>query len=211
MVQTLSPPSRSDVNTTDLPSGEKRGCASYIMPFVNCVAVPPAMGSVYRSPRRSKTIDRPSGLTSSEIQVPSSVSRLKLRVLTSDRSGRAVAWAWSAEPHRPAARMDAMNERMGITERLPVVGSGRNYAPARPAAATWPRYAPPHQSSCYRFTCHPAPEGDLVRQMPQRKQKSRRLRVIGVVTLVAAVALIAWPAPLPDVADAPAGAQRFAW
>ena len=47
--------------------------------------------------------------------------------------------------------------------------------------------------------------------MPQRKQKSRRLRVIGVVTFLAAVALIAWPARLPDVADAPAGAQRFAW
>ena len=24
------------------PSGEKRGCASYIIPFVSCVAVPPA-------------------------------------------------------------------------------------------------------------------------------------------------------------------------
>ena len=47
--------------------------------------------------------------------------------------------------------------------------------------------------------------------MPTRKQKSPRLLAVGVVALVAAIALIAWPARLPDVADAPAGAQQFAW
>src|SRR5687767_4533772 len=91
MVQTLSPPSRSDVNTTNRPSGEKRGCASYIMPRVNAVAVPPAIGIVYRSPSRSNTIVRPSGLTSREIQLPSSVSRLIERVGRSGRSGLAGA------------------------------------------------------------------------------------------------------------------------
>jgi hypothetical protein len=35
MIQTLSPPSRSLVNTTDLPSGEKCGWASYGMPVVS--------------------------------------------------------------------------------------------------------------------------------------------------------------------------------
>lgn len=41
--------------------------------------------------------------------------------------------------------------------------------------------------------------------------KNRRFRIIGLGALVAAVAAVAWPAPAPGVADAPAGAQRFVW
>ena len=58
------------------------------------VAVPPAIGSVYRSPRMSKHIVRPSGETSSEIQVASSVVK---------RSARGVASG--SELVRAAARM----------------------------------------------------------------------------------------------------------
>src|SRR5262252_2579312 len=47
------------------------------------VADPPVIGSVYRSPRRSNTSVRPSGDTSTDIQVPSSVVNLRGRVGTS--------------------------------------------------------------------------------------------------------------------------------
>ena len=57
-----------------VPSGEKRGCASKAIPEVSCVAVPPSNGMVNRSPRKSKTMVSPSGLTSSEIQLPSVMS-----------------------------------------------------------------------------------------------------------------------------------------
>src|SRR6478752_2004579 len=66
-VQRLSPPLRSDTKTIFFPSGLNRGWLSIAMPLVRRVAVPPAIGSVYRSPRRSKTIVWPSGLTSSDI------------------------------------------------------------------------------------------------------------------------------------------------
>src|SRR6185503_10892512 len=84
------------------PSGEKRGWPSNGIPLVSAVAVPPAIGTVYRSPSRSKTMVRPSGDTSSEIHVPSSVSRLIDRVGTSSRSGfraaavRRVVSCWAA-------------------------------------------------------------------------------------------------------------------
>ena len=39
----------------------------------------------------------------------------------------------------------------------------------------------------------------------------RPLRAIVLGAFVAAIALVGWPARLPDVADAPAGAQRFVW
>ena len=57
------------------PSGENRGWASNAIPEVSWVASPPAMGTVKRSPRKSKTMVSPSGLTSSEIQLPSVMSR----------------------------------------------------------------------------------------------------------------------------------------
>ena len=63
-----------------LPSGEKRGCPSKPVPLVMRVAFPPAIGSVYRSPVRSKTIVFPSGETSSDSHVPSSVVKAVLRV-----------------------------------------------------------------------------------------------------------------------------------
>lgn len=47
--------------------------------------------------------------------------------------------------------------------------------------------------------------------MSAKNQRYRRLRVIGVGALVATVAGLAWPAPPPDVADAPVGGQRFVW
>ena len=45
------PPSASDVYTMREPSGENRGCASKGIPEVSCVASPPVMGMVNRSPR----------------------------------------------------------------------------------------------------------------------------------------------------------------
>src|SRR5688500_5048770 len=86
MVQTLSPPSRSDVKTMSLPSGLNRGCASNAMPLVSCVASPPAIGTVYKSPSRSNTTVRPSGDTSTDIQDPSSVSIEMVRAGSSGRS-----------------------------------------------------------------------------------------------------------------------------
>jgi hypothetical protein len=51
MTQMFWPPERSEVNATWVPSGEKRGWASKAMPEVSCVAWPPVMGMVKRSPR----------------------------------------------------------------------------------------------------------------------------------------------------------------
>src|ERR1043165_404127 len=56
-----------------LPSGEKRGWPSNPIPLVMRVALPPGIGTVYRAPTTSNTIVLPSGETSSDIQVPSSV------------------------------------------------------------------------------------------------------------------------------------------
>ena len=69
----LSPPARSEVKLILEPSGLNRGCTSYEGPEVNRVALPPLIGSVYRSPSTSNTSVFPSGLTSIVIQVASSV------------------------------------------------------------------------------------------------------------------------------------------
>ena len=47
------------------------------------IAVPPAIGSEYRSPRMSNTIDWPSGATSSEIHDASSVVKRSVRGVAS--------------------------------------------------------------------------------------------------------------------------------
>src|SRR6476646_5178812 len=72
------------------PSGENRGWPSNPIPLVMRVALPPLMGTVYRSPSRSKTMVLPSGETSSDIQVPSSVVNDAWRV---GRIGRSVLGA----------------------------------------------------------------------------------------------------------------------
>src|SRR5918999_1761396 len=86
MIHTLSPPDRSETNATRLPSGLKRGWTSYAIPLVSRVARPPAIGIVYRSPRRSNTTVRPSGDTSSEIHDPFVVVKLAVRAADSGRS-----------------------------------------------------------------------------------------------------------------------------
>src|SRR5437867_2451651 len=87
MIHRLSPPLRSDTKTTRFPSGLNRGCTSIGMPLVKRVALPPSIGIVYRSPRRSKTIVLPSGLTSREIHEPLLVVKLTCRPTASGRSG----------------------------------------------------------------------------------------------------------------------------
>ena len=79
MTQTFWPPLRSEVKTIRVPSGEKRGWASNAMPDVIRVASPPVIGTVKRSPRWSKTMVVPSGLTSSEIHEPSVMSIARVR------------------------------------------------------------------------------------------------------------------------------------
>ena len=49
---------------------------SHAIPCVSARASPPAIGITYRSPSRSNTSSRPSGLTSSAIHVPSRTSSL---------------------------------------------------------------------------------------------------------------------------------------
>src|SRR5690348_11535101 len=123
------------------------------MPAVNAVAVPPPIGIVYRSPRRSKTIVRPSGDTSREIQVPSSVSRLIDRAATSSRSGflgagrRAVScWAWSG---RAAAKQSANTIGRGM--RAPEIrcwlggDTGGGLSPARSYSWSAIRKATPNE------------------------------------------------------------------
>ena len=77
LLATVSPaadkPKAKDAKAIHFPSGEKRGCTSYPAPLVIRVAVPPPMGSVYRSPTSEKTILPPSGDTSSGIHVALSV------------------------------------------------------------------------------------------------------------------------------------------
>ena len=79
MIQRFSAPSRSERNAICLPSGENRGCESNAMPVEIALASPPPMGNNQISPASSKTICAPSGETSSEIQVPSSVSNAIFR------------------------------------------------------------------------------------------------------------------------------------
>ena len=47
--------------------------------------------------------------------------------------------------------------------------------------------------------------------MSAKNQPRRRLRILSVGILAATIAALAWPARLPHVADAPAGAQPFVW
>ena len=63
-----------------LESGEKAGWLSYAAPCVMRLAVPPLIGSVYRSPSRSNRSVPPSFETSTESQVPSSVENSILLV-----------------------------------------------------------------------------------------------------------------------------------
>src|SRR5579863_499025 len=72
-IQRFVAPLRSLTYTMCLPSGEKRGSLSYDSPDVIGFAVPPCMGSVYKCPTRSNTSVFPSGDTSRDIHVPSSV------------------------------------------------------------------------------------------------------------------------------------------
>src|SRR5213075_1508713 len=83
--QTFSAPLRSDKKTIRLPSGDQRGCESNAGPEVMRVAVPPATGIVYRSPRSSNTMVLPSGETSSDIHVASDVSKLTVRAVFSGK------------------------------------------------------------------------------------------------------------------------------
>ncbi len=53
--------------------------------------------------------------------------------------------------------------------------------------------------------------GDSVNDMTVKDQTGRRIRVMGAVALVMSVTALAWPAPEPSVAEAPAGAQSFVW
>jgi len=98
MSQTRSPPLRSEVKTTFVPSGLKRGCPSTAIPWVSCVAVPPLAGIVYRSPSRSKTSVCPSGLMSTDIHEPSVVVNSTVRVGSRGRpSWKGFSSSWSAE------------------------------------------------------------------------------------------------------------------
>jgi hypothetical protein len=56
-----------------------RGMSSKAIPSVRRVACPPDMGTVYRSPSKSNVTISPSGETSKEIQVPSSVVKRRVR------------------------------------------------------------------------------------------------------------------------------------
>src|SRR5688572_29045447 len=75
MVHRLSVPLRSLMNAICFPSGDHLGMQSHVIPLVIRFAVPPLIGRRYRSPRRSKTRVWPSGETSRETHVPSSVSK----------------------------------------------------------------------------------------------------------------------------------------
>src|SRR5690348_11133948 len=82
----FSAPLRSERKTICLPSRDQRGWESNAGPEVIRVAVPPAMGMVYRSPTSSNTMVLPSGETSRDIQVPSDVENDTVRVVLSGRS-----------------------------------------------------------------------------------------------------------------------------
>ncbi len=53
--------------------------------------------------------------------------------------------------------------------------------------------------------------GESVNDRLERKPTNRRLRVAGIGLLALTVCALAWPASAPRVADAPRGAQPFAW
>src|SRR5262249_47197226 len=76
-------PLRSEMNAMLLPSGEIRGWVLMAMPlsWVRHSACPPEIAILYIWPSRSKTIQLPSGDTSSAVQVPSLVVKSISRVL----------------------------------------------------------------------------------------------------------------------------------
>lgn len=137
---------RSETNNTFSPSGLKRGCASKAMPAVSWRASPPERGRRYRSPSRSNTMVCPSGLTSREIQVPSSVSIWTVRPGSSGRllsffsfsveSARAVSNCCHARWAAGAARAP------GVADRISTANASRrttarsmalsDHAPNRP-------------------------------------------------------------------------------
>jgi len=55
------------------------------------------------------------------------------------------------------------------------------------------------------------PRCGLISYMSGESQTHRRFRIVGICALAAAVAALAWPAPSPELAEAPAGARRFVW
>src|SRR5436190_3376867 len=73
MIQMFSLPSRSERKAIHCPSGENFGWLSNAIPPEISFACPPSTGSVKMSPTSSNAIDFPSGETSRESQVPSSV------------------------------------------------------------------------------------------------------------------------------------------
>src|SRR5258708_30658824 len=79
MIQMFSLPSRSERKAIHFPSGDHFGWLSNAIPPEISFAGPPPMGSVKISPTSSKTIVFPSGETSSERHVPSSVRHSILR------------------------------------------------------------------------------------------------------------------------------------
>src|SRR5690348_491345 len=131
----FSAPLRSERKTICLPSRDQRGWESNAGPEVIRVAVPPAMGMVYRSPTSSNTMVLPSGETSRDIQVPSDVENETVRVVLSGRSpfflpvsarartsgeaaraGAGVGWTGTSRPARVTARIRCIEApKRGVT------------------------------------------------------------------------------------------------
>src|SRR5262245_3467016 len=100
----FSAPLRSLMKTRLLPSGEKRGWLSKDRPPTIRLAWPPAIGSVYRSPSRSNTMVWPSGETSRDIHVPSSVVNSRVSAVLSGSSSSSFFLSCSSPFLRSALR-----------------------------------------------------------------------------------------------------------
>src|SRR3982751_5411403 len=100
------------------------------MPCVRRVALPPVIGSEYRSPRRSNTSVFPSGETSSEIHVPFVVVKEWVRAVLSGSPaagglGAVAPGASCAASEDDTATTAASEARERRRRRMGTLGKGR--------------------------------------------------------------------------------------
>ena len=169
MVQMLLPPLRSEVKAMRLPSGDQRGWISQARPLLMRVAAPPETGMRYRSPSSENTIVRPSGDTSTSIQVPSLVSKRTV-----------LAWPWvDSTLHLPLSSAASASAR---TPRALSSGASAESTPAASSAScSSSTLSPSSCCSCCSAGCGGAGGSWAMAESGASAQASARARTLRVI------------------------------